>query len=324
MNLRFKFVSIFVALVIGVFFLAPQADASKPIAKLTEFKGEVIILSGKEFIKTKIGQNLNEGDRIQTKQGTAQITFNDGAVMKIRPFGSAMIQEREEKSGWWIFKTKKTVRRITLYVGKLWFKSGVSKRRNYLQTPTAVCGLRGSVTEWGFNLVNNYLNQTVGTSKIDGAVIRGAFKNFGKATAEKSNVYKKVKSAKEASDAAAADPANAQAQAQADVAKLDAIKETLVTLQGNENLPQEVLDALQKAIDQVTIDLNEALKKKPEPPPPTEGPPPTTSPTPTTSPVTPTVPETTTTVPVTTTAYRRAESLSWESIARLTLEAYRH
>jgi hypothetical protein len=121
------------ALFAGVFLIGSPAYAAKPIAKITSFKGDVIIQSGTQFFKvTQIGQALNEGDRIQTKQGEAEVTFNDGALMSVRPFTNASILEGDEKSGFWIFKTKKPVRRITLFVGKLRFKSGASKRKNYL------------------------------------------------------------------------------------------------------------------------------------------------------------------------------------------------
>ena len=152
MNTRSRIPFIILILVMGAFFIAPPADAAEPIAKISSFKGEVVLQSGSNISDvTEIGLPLMEGDRIQTKDGEVEITFNDGAVMKVSPFTSTMIQEREEEKGWWIFKTKKAVRRLTIFVGKVWLKSGVSKRKNYLQTPTAVCGLRGT-TVFGGNI----------------------------------------------------------------------------------------------------------------------------------------------------------------------------
>ena len=161
MNTRPRIPFIILIILMGAFFIAPPADAAEPIAKISSFKGEVILQSGPIISDvTEIRLPLMEGDRIQTKDGEVEITFNDGAVMKVSPFTSAMIQEREEESGWWIFKTKKAVRRVTIFVGKIWLKSGVSKRKNFLQTPTAVCGLRGSIV-FGGNIQGKFLIQPV-------------------------------------------------------------------------------------------------------------------------------------------------------------------
>jgi len=189
MNPRFK-VLLFLILLISVFFFNQNASAAIPVAKISSLRGEVIVQSDAKIIKvTEVGYVLNAGDRVQTKDGEVQITFNDGAIMKVNPFTSTMIQEREEESGFWLFKTKKMVRRITCFVGKLWFKTGVSKRKNYLQTPTAVCGLRGSDGDIGFDNINTYLNMYTGKADIVGKVIKGFFKAPGIDAATRNRVY---------------------------------------------------------------------------------------------------------------------------------------
>ena len=118
---------------IMIYLFASQAGASEPIAQIFSFKGEVIVQSGTDIFRlTQAAFALKDGDRIQTKDGEVTVRFSDGAVMKIRPFSNIVLQEREEKGGFWIFKTKRAVRRITCFIGKMWFKSGISKRRNYL------------------------------------------------------------------------------------------------------------------------------------------------------------------------------------------------
>ena len=108
-----------------------------------------------------VGHPLAQGDRVQTKEGTAEITFEDGAIIRISPFSSTQIQEQEEESGFWIFKTMETVRRITCFVGKLKFRSGYKIHQNYLQTPTAVAGVRGSEAFLGYDGIN-YITQIAG------------------------------------------------------------------------------------------------------------------------------------------------------------------
>ena len=179
-----------------VILFSGTALAAIPMAKITTFTGEAVVLSGADTtIISRIGQELNGGDRVQTKQGVVQVTFNDGAILKISQFTSALIQEREEESGILIFKTKKAVRRVTCFVGKMWFKSGASKRANYLQTPTAVMGLRGSDADFGFDNLNSYLNMYSGEADIIGRVMRGFFENPGVDAATKSAVYQSLQNA---------------------------------------------------------------------------------------------------------------------------------
>ena len=95
-------------LFIGIFFLVPQLQAAKPIAKVTSFKGQFLIQSGTEMVPVRrVGQYLYTGDRVQTKNGQVQVTFNDGALIKVSPYSNTLIQEREEKSGFWAFKSRK-------------------------------------------------------------------------------------------------------------------------------------------------------------------------------------------------------------------------
>lgn len=235
MNPRFRILLVFLALSTGVLLFASQTNAAKPIAQVSGFKGEVIIQSATEIFRvTRLGQILNDGDRIQTKQGEAQIAFNDGAVMKIRPFTSTMIQEREEKSGFWIFKTKKAVRRITCFIGKLWFKTGVSKRKNYLQTPTAVCGVRGSDGDIGFDpaKLETYLNMYAGEAEVVGKVIRGLFADLGPEAAKESPVFQALAKAHKKTEEAKA-TGKAVDLAKARVEALKVVKEAAVELQQN-------------------------------------------------------------------------------------------
>ena len=214
MKTRLKGFIVFFILVIGIAFLNPQAYAQmQPIATVSFFTGDVSMKSGTNVLKiTQTGQAVYDGDFIQTKDGEAHITFNDGALMKIRPFSNTMIQEREEKSGFWLFKTKKLVRRMTVFVGKLWFKSGVSKRKNFVQTPTAVCGVRGSILEAGYDNVNSLLNKIEGLFDLVGPWTEGPFADPGVAAALRSTVYASLDNARKAMEDATTDEELANAQ----------------------------------------------------------------------------------------------------------------
>jgi len=222
----------FLALLPMAFLFASHADASKPIALVFSAQGEVIVQSGEIFMITEPALQLKDGDRIQTKQGRATIHFEDGAVMKISPFSHITIRQREEKNGFWIFKPKRTVRRITCVVGKLWFKTGVSKRRNYLQTPTAACGVRGSALEVGYNNVESLLNVITGAVDKMGVWKEGAFTEPGEAVALKNRAYRALLKAYEmAEKAKITGKAIDIAKARVEVYKI--IKEAAIALREN-------------------------------------------------------------------------------------------
>lgn len=297
MNTRFRILFITLILLMTSFFIAPPADAAKPIATISAFKGEVVIQSGPDIADAKeIGQPLMEGDRIQTKDGEIEITFNDGAVMKVRPFTSTMIQEREEETGWWIFKTKKAVRRLTIFVGKIWLKSGVSKRKNYLQTPTAVCGLRGTTMNAG-NIEGQFLIQPIvgdfdilmgeilKVSQVPESTLRDALANVSYTTLAKSK--------KDLDEAiASGDPEKIKAAQKAvlnDVVKAAAASIANIDPEGAAAL-NEAADTLIGEIDTggpITVTPEPEESPEPEPlpsPPPTPEPSPTVAPTPTPTP----------------------------------------
>ncbi|MFH1980274.1 MAG: hypothetical protein ABIL58_00375 [Pseudomonadota bacterium] len=94
---------------------------AEPVAKITAVTGNVVLLSGADIIQVKApGQLVNSGDNVQTEDGTAQLTFTDGAILKITPYSSSMVQEQEEESGFLFFKTKTSVPRITAFIVKMW------------------------------------------------------------------------------------------------------------------------------------------------------------------------------------------------------------
>lgn len=218
---------------IGLFLLCPLSGAYASIARVTAFTGDVIILSGADTVKlSKLGQAVNTGDKIQTRQGTAQLAFTDGAVLKINPHTTTMVQERMEESGALMFKTKKMARRITVFVGKLWFKSGVSDRSNYLQSPTAVCGLRGSDGDFGYDNLNTYINMYSGEAAVTGRVLRQFFQDPGVTAAQRNQVYQKLAQAYEQTRSAQATGVQLNVN-EARLASLDVVKTAAQVLSQN-------------------------------------------------------------------------------------------
>ncbi|MBI9087281.1 MAG: FecR domain-containing protein [Desulfobacterales bacterium] len=144
----YKKLWIIVAILIVCLVAGPAAGiakaASQPIAKLTEFTGDLIVRSQRAWGKTpQIGMSLFSDDQIATREGEATVVFDDGSVLNIGRNTNAIIEQIEEKKG-----VEKKVsffkRRFVLLLGKLGFKTGSLGSNTNLSTPTAVCGLRGT------------------------------------------------------------------------------------------------------------------------------------------------------------------------------------
>jgi hypothetical protein len=256
--------SLLLLLLLGIFLLFPASGVAAPIAKVSQFQGEVLIVSGDQLSRvTSVGQPINHGDSVQTRNGEVQITFNDGALMTIRPYTSTVIHETEEEKGWFLFKAKDLVRRITCQVGNLWFKSGASARKNYLQSPTAVCGLRGSISEFGYNNVISFIREIEGGSDLAGTVQRVTeefFKNLqanAEQFASQNPVYNKLSEAYAKSEQANR-TGSALDKAGAKVAVLEAVKASLQAILTNPNLPEATKNALNTVLNQVNQNLTEA------------------------------------------------------------------
>ena len=198
MNSKFRILAGITIIVMGLAFFASQVDAGISIGRISSFEGKAYILSGSNIGKVEfVGQVVNQSDKIQTIDGTVDVTLNDGAFIKISPYSTTAVSEREEETGW-LFKRKSLVRRITCFVGKLRFKSGDKVKTNFFQTPTAVCGLRGSDGELGYDpaKLESYLQIYDGEAgAFKGNFLKGFFENPGIDAAEKSKVWSQLSNA---------------------------------------------------------------------------------------------------------------------------------
>jgi len=129
-----------------IFFVSTSAFcAVDPIAKLTGFGGTVLIRSqGSWAVEPKRNLPLYSNDKVVTKIGEATITFNDGAVGIIKNNSNLRIEEREEEGGI-LKKVRMIKRRLRLLLGNMNFSSGKGKAETTFETPTAVCGIRGTI-----------------------------------------------------------------------------------------------------------------------------------------------------------------------------------
>ncbi|MCX5829792.1 MAG: FecR domain-containing protein [Deltaproteobacteria bacterium] len=236
-QLLYKKTLLVVVFVMFGLILLHASPVAAAIGKITGFKGDAIIQSGAAIAKvTKAGMPLNDGDLVATQSGEVNITFNDGAVMKVNSYSNIQLQERTEQSGTWIFKTSQSARRITCMVGKLWYKTGASNTKSYLQSPTAVAGLRGSDGDFGYDNVRTYLNMYSGDAAVIGSVIRGFFDNPGISAAQKSSVYQSMQRAYQQTVQAQEAPPTVLkpvVQAQAKIAALDVAQQVAAIMKSN-------------------------------------------------------------------------------------------
>lgn len=219
---------------IGLLLAAVSPVLAQSVAKVTAAGDDAMVMRGDHILDLKAGQGIMAGDKVQTKKGDVQITFNDGAVLKISPFSITEIQERIEESGF-IFKKKSEVRRLTSYTGKSWFKSGKSDKKNYLQTPTMVAALRGTDADWGTNNnnLNNYLNMYSGEAAVVGQVLRGFFDNPGINDAEKNAVYQALTTAYNETKAAETTGATAVQKAEAEIKTAEVLQAVGAAMKNN-------------------------------------------------------------------------------------------
>jgi len=138
-----KFLLLF--LVSIIFFIPCSAfSQEKPIAKLADFSGTVLIKSQDSWGKTPVKDlPLYSMDKLVTRIGSATIVFNDGATVSIKNNSNILINEQEKSKG----LVKIIERHIMLFLGKLNFKTGKKGKSNIetrFETTRAVIGIRGT------------------------------------------------------------------------------------------------------------------------------------------------------------------------------------
>ncbi|MDT8318317.1 MAG: FecR domain-containing protein [bacterium] len=146
-----NFLSAFICLTIFVFLCPVSALAIQEIASFTNVKGEVRINSsvrakGKWMRVKKAGVTLYSGDEIRTIAGSAEITFDDGSVMKVNEDTSFKLEERPTKRKLFGFVDSSFMNRnIKVSFGKLW--ANIKKARGKwtsFESKVAVAGIKGT------------------------------------------------------------------------------------------------------------------------------------------------------------------------------------
>ena len=149
-RMRNIFIALFLLSVVTL--LCPyKSDAAQEVASFTSVKGEVRIksdarASDKWLRVKKTGVTLFSGDEIRTLAGTAEITFDDGSVMKVAEDTSFKLEELPTNRKLFGFvDTSFMNRNIKVGFGKLW--ANIKKARGRwtsFESKVAVAGIKGT------------------------------------------------------------------------------------------------------------------------------------------------------------------------------------
>ena len=267
---------------LSILLSAPAFAAVNPIAKLSAFSGTLLIKSQGEWgVEPSVDLPLYMDDKVITKNGSATIAFDDGAVMELRANSNLHIYTKEKEGGL-LKKTRVVQRRFRLMLGKILFKTGTSNNENILETPTMVCGLRGTAGTLSIGADGTpYIQFTEGgASYTIGDFISGIAEDVPTELADLNPAQRaafvaaaaadQAKNAAALAQAAAGTPQAAQAQAQAayNAAKAAELAAEEVKVQAQilieSNPDPEVIEQVNEAISEADSAIEESQESQRE------------------------------------------------------------
>ena len=123
------------------------------IGKLSAFRGEVELERQGSIISLELNMTIVAKDRVRVEEGMAEIQYDDGSTLTIRPYTDITLDQVEQKRkilGLW---TKTYLSRlVSIFKGRI---SGIIKKRRDLvtefETPTLVAAVRGTTIDIAFD-----------------------------------------------------------------------------------------------------------------------------------------------------------------------------
>lgn len=249
---------------------------AKQVATLSSYSGKVIIRSqGSWGVKPQNGLPLYSGDKVVTRIGNATLSFDDGAVIRIANNSNLTVEEVEEKKGFFT-RTRSVKRRLRLLLGKLRFATGRNATaKTVLETPTAVCGLRGTAGLLSIDADGKtYIQFTEGGKEYQlGEILSGEAPDVPAEIADMNPAQLAAFVAATAADQAAAAGTDEAAQAAALAAAREALAAANLIIENNPDPDiveeaKEVAAEAQRLIDELTGEkkrdpLNPPLPEEP-------------------------------------------------------------
>jgi len=159
--------AVFVTCFISLSFILCRnpALAQITIGKLSGFKGEVELVREGRSIPLKLNIPIVTKDRLKVEMGTAQITYDDGSILNIRPYTDLTLDQRKmRRKIMGIWSETYLSRLINISRGEI---SGIIEERKDLvtefETPTLIAVVRGTT-------LNIEFDEETGTTTISSDV----------------------------------------------------------------------------------------------------------------------------------------------------------
>ena len=149
--------------------IVPSVHALSAVASIKTMLGDVKIQRFQRFIPGRRGLVLNDEDVVMTGQNAkATIIFRDGSEIRLFQNSNFTIEKSEEIEG----KGKGFLKRFRLFSNKLklstgsfWAKFTKGRQQTRITTPTATCGIKGTVVAISHR--NNKLNVSLSIGEVE-------------------------------------------------------------------------------------------------------------------------------------------------------------
>ena len=159
-----------VLMVVSLFFITvPSVHALSAVASIKSMLGDVKIQRFQRFIPGRRGLVLNDEDVVITGQNAkATIIFRDGSEIRLFQNSNFTIEKSEEVQG----KGKGFLKRFRLFsnkikltTGSFWAKFTKGRQQTRISTPTATCGIKGTVVS--FSQRDDMLNVSLSVGEVE-------------------------------------------------------------------------------------------------------------------------------------------------------------
>jgi hypothetical protein len=159
-----------VLIVMSLFlFTVPTVHALSAVASIKTMLGDVKIQRFQRFIPGRRGLVLNDEDVVMTGQkAKATIIFRDGSEIRLFQNSNFTIEKSEEIQG----KGKGFLKRFRLFsnkfklsTGSFWAKFTKGRQQTRISTPTATCGIKGTVV--AFSHRDDKLNVSLSIGEVE-------------------------------------------------------------------------------------------------------------------------------------------------------------
>lgn len=127
---------------ITILLIAPSSYALNAVASIKALEGDVKVDRSHRTITAKKGLVLNDADIVITAHNAkTTILFRDGSEIRLFQNSRFVIEQSQEKKD----GSRGFLNRFQLKIGSLWGKFAKNRQNTTIVTPTATCGIKGTL-----------------------------------------------------------------------------------------------------------------------------------------------------------------------------------